>query len=291
MPPGTDVVVLAGTGTPRATVTVDGAVDGSTTVAADGTWRVAAELDASTGTQDYSVVQGFGGRVSEPVTGSFSVAAPGAPTTDEPVAGDPSPEAPATGQPAPGSRRATSAAAAVADDIATYGTTHRVTVRVASLGGAPSGSVAVTSGDRLLATTALSGGRAVVSLPGTALRPGTHALTATYAGDGSHAPSSDVVRVQVGKATSRLQVAPIESRVAAGRRARLVVRLTSDVTPRGELVVTEKGRTVLHRAARSGRARVVLPALSRGRHVLKVRYTGSDVVSSSKTRTVVVVVR
>ncbi|GAA5122086.1 hypothetical protein GCM10023339_39930 [Alloalcanivorax gelatiniphagus] len=279
VPTGTDLVVLAGTGTPRATVTVDGAVGGTTTVDADGTWRVVADLDASTGTQDYSVLHGFGDRVGEPVTGSFTVTAPGTPSTEGPVTDPPTT-----------ARRATSAAA-VAGDTVTYGTQHRVTVRVAGQDGTPAGTVAVTSGDRLLGTAALSGGRAVVSLAGTALRPGTHELTAAYAGNGTHAPSSDVVRLRVRKATSRLGVAPTTSRVDAGRRVRLVARLTSEVAPVGDVVVTEKGRNVLRRAARSGRVLLALPALSRGRHVLEVRYTGSDVVSASRTRRVVVVVR
>lgn len=264
VPTGTDVVVLGGTGTPRATVTATGDLDATTTVAADGTWRLVADLDGTTGVKQYAVTQGFGDRRGEPVTGTFTAA---------------------------GVAPATTSTAAAAATTGHYGSVRRVTVRVTGRDASPTGTVTLARAGRALGRAVLTDGRAVVTVPGTALRPGTHDLTVTYPGDATHAPSSDTLRLRVLKAASRLTVTPTSHRLEAGRRARLVAELTTTVPLRGDLVVVENGRTVLRQSARAGRRSVVLPVLRTGRHVLTVRYSGSDVVAASNTRRIVVDVR
>lgn len=86
VPHGTTEVELAGTGTPRATVTVGGDLDGTTVVGEDGTWRVVVPL-SDHGVRTWTVTQGFGTRTSDPLTGTFRIAAPDRPDgpTEQPT--------------------------------------------------------------------------------------------------------------------------------------------------------------------------------------------------------------
>jgi hypothetical protein len=258
VPAGTDTVVLSGHGTPRATVTLAGDLAGTATVATDGRWRIVADVTGAPGARSWTVEQGFGERTAEPVTGSFTVAAPALP--------------------------ATSTAAVVAADAPSYGDAHRVVVRVA---GASTGTVTVSTAGRRLGTGTLEGGRAVVTLAGTALTPGSHTLAVEYAGDAEHAPSSDTVSVTVGKAEAALAVSA--SSVSAKQRPQLVVRVSGAVPVRGALTVLEGGKRLAGATASTGRTVVKLPRLTAGRHVLTVRLAESDTVAAATTKVTVTI--
>ncbi len=98
LPAGSVVDAISGTGTPSATASLTGDVAGTATVGADGTWSIPLGETAATGSGsagagqvaaavgprlaelapgDYAfeLRQGFGERVSEPLTGSFTIAA------------------------------------------------------------------------------------------------------------------------------------------------------------------------------------------------------------------------
>lgn len=270
LPNGTTVTVVAGTGTPRATVALTGDIEGTATVGEDGRWRIAADVSGS-GTRSWSVEQGFGERTGAPVTGTFAVA-------DAPV------------QP-PSELPASYTAAVLASASPTYGSDHRLVVRVSGRN-APTGVVTVSAGSADLGAVALDGGRAVVTLPGTALTPGQHRLTASYAGDAGHRASSDVVTVEVAKASASLQVEAKRATVARGAKHRLVVDLGSDARiDGGRLTVTLGDRVLKSVTAKDGTRRVVLPKLRPGRHRLVVRYTGTSTVEAVTERVVVRVAR
>ncbi|SDC36179.1 Ig-like domain repeat protein [Nocardioides lianchengensis] len=257
LPTGTASTVLTGTGTPRATVTLGGDLDGSATVDADGRWWIAADVPATGRPLTWTAEQGFGERVDDTVaTGTFAVAAPALP--------------------------ASSTAATLATDAPSYGAPHRVVVRVAGAA-APTGAVRVSAGGRVLGTGTLAGGRAVVTLPGTALAPGRHELVVDYPGDAGHAPSYDRVTVRVARAAADLRVRT----AGTARRPRLVVRLDADVAARGRIEVRSGNRVVARTTATDGRRVVRLPRLTRGRHVLTVRYAGSATVAPATERVVV----
>lgn len=261
---GTDTVVLSGHGTPRATVTLGGDLAATTTVTADGTWRIVADVTGAPGARRWTLTQGFGERTTDPVSGTFAVAAPSLP--------------------------ATSTAAVVAADAPAYGDAHRVVVRVAG-SGTPSGAVRVSAAGRELGTGTLAGGRAVVTLPGTALAPGNHQLTVDYAGDAGHAASSDTVTVTVAKADPGLRAAAVRASVRPAQRARLVVRFDSPVPVGGDLTVL-KGTTRLTGATATGRRQVLtLPVLKPGRHVLTVRLAGTSTVEADSVKVRVTVSR
>lgn len=258
LPVGTGATVVTGTGTPRATVTLGGALAGTATVDVQGRWWIAADVEATAGQQTWTATQGFGERTDEAATGTFSVATPALPASST----------------------------AAAAGAASYGDAHRVTVRVAGPG-SPAGNVTVSAGGRQLTTGSLIGGRAVLTLPGTALAPGSHQLTVAYAGDAGHAPSSDIVSVTVAKASADL--AASAKAVTAKQRASVVVRLDSPVAVDGRLVVAKGGKRLVSTAAKGARQVVELPRLKPGRHTLTVRLTGTDTVAATSTKVTVVV--
>lgn len=262
LPAGTDTVVLAGAGTPRATVTLGDDLAGSTTVGDDGRWRLVADVAPGAGERSWTVTQGFGERAAEPVTGDFTVAGPALP--------------------------ATSTAAVAADDAPRYGDAHRIVARV---NGASSGSVQLTEGARTLGAATLVDGRAVVRLAGTALAPGRHELRIAYPGDAGHAPSYDTVVVTVAKAATTLRATAVEATVGRKERPRLTVRLGSTVAVRGTIVVRDGGKQLLSAKAAAGQQVVRLPRLTPGRHVLTVRFGGSETLAPATARVVVKVRR
>lgn len=256
LPAGSGTTVVTGLGTPRATVTLDGDLAGTTTVDADGRWWVLADVAPKTGELTWTATQGFGERVdATTATGSFTVAEPALP--------------------------ATSTAATVADDAPRYGAAHRVVARVA---GVEQGEVTVSSGGRSLGTGTLVDGRAVVRVGGTALAPGRHQLRVAYTGDADHASSYDTVVVDVAKARASLGVTAAKAIIGRKQQARLTVRLGADVAVRGALVVQDGGKRVLGTQVRSGKQVVKLPRLTPGKHVLTVRFAGSATVAAATAK-------
>ena len=194
--------------------------------------------------------QGFGERTSTPVTGTFAVA-------DAPV------------QP-PAGLAASYTTAVLASARPTFGSDHRLVVRVSGPG-TPTGAVSVSTGTRDLGTATLADGRAVVTVPGAALPPGQHRLTVSYAGDAGHRASADVVAVEVGKASATLRVDAKQAVVGRRQRHRLVVDLGAGTTiTGGTLRVVEGNRVVKVVSAKDGRRRIVLPKLRPGKHRLVV---------------------
>ncbi|GGA63360.1 hypothetical protein GCM10011490_12460 [Pseudoclavibacter endophyticus] len=105
LPAADAVALLAGTGTPRANVTIDG-LDVSAVVTDDGTWTLEVPTTLLTeGANQLALTQGFGERRSEAVEVTIRVAMSGepAPTTSEPEPSDTASPAPtATQVPLPG---------------------------------------------------------------------------------------------------------------------------------------------------------------------------------------------
>lgn len=89
-PRGTTEVTLTGAGTPRATITLGGDLTGTTTVDAEGGWTLTVPVSGS-GSRTWTVTQGFGTRLGDPLSGTFHIA--GAPSTpsDDPTAPDEGP--------------------------------------------------------------------------------------------------------------------------------------------------------------------------------------------------------
>ena len=164
---------------------------------------------------------------------------------------------------------------ATADPI-TYGTPGAVRISVDPA--QATGPVTVLDGTRQLGSATLNGGSATVTLGATALKPGSHGLTVSYAGDSSNPAASTAVNVKVAKATPALKVSVSPKTVHVDRtRPSVTVRLSAPGhTVRGKVVVRSGGRQYVA-ALTDGVATVKLqPYRSTGAKQIAVTYLGSS---------------
>jgi large repetitive protein len=116
---------------------------------------------------------------------------------------------------------------------ATFGSeqAEKLTVNVAGPGGTPTGQVTIKDGSKVLATPSLSGGTATFNLGATQLKPGSHTLTATYAGDDNFAASTSgtmPLTIAAGPTTTGLTLS--ENSIKAGNEQ--TEHLTVTVKPK-----------------------------------------------------------
>jgi len=159
--------------------------------------------------------------------------------------------------------------------------------------GQATGRVTVLDGTRPLGTAMLASGSATVSLPPTALTPGHHGLTVSYAGDATTTAASTAVDVTVAKATPALRIAvsPTKARVDRTRPTVKVRISTPGHTARGTVLVRSGGRQYAVRV-RDGVASVrLVPFRHPGLRQLKVTYLGSAEDRSTSAAARVRVVR
>jgi hypothetical protein len=197
-------------------------------------------------------------------------------------------------EPEPAADVASTTTVRLSTPSASYGAPVSATVDVAAPGTTPGGVVAVRVGDQVVTGT-LAAGRATVALPA-GLRPGTVAVTASYAGRPGVAGSEGRAALRVARAVPRVRlVLPRTATAATRARARLRVHVPRlpRVRPTGQVVIREGGRVVAVAtltAQAGGRLTVRLPRLTPGRHHLRATLAGSELFRSgtSPYRTVVV---
>jgi hypothetical protein len=167
-----------------------------------------------------------------------------------------------------------------------YGKAASVPVTVT--GGAPTGSVTVSSGATVLGTATLAGGAATVAIPAKSLAPGSHALTVAYAGDGTVAAGTTTATLTVTKAKATIAkpaVAPKQV-IVKRTRARVTIKIAATgVTPTGKVTVSGGGLAKQTVTLRGGRAVVKLPAFkSKGAKKLTVTYLGDTFVQGASAK-------
>jgi 5'-nucleotidase len=181
---------------------------------------------------------------------------------------------------------------ATADDL-TYGTAGAVSVEVTSARTTPTGTVQVLDGGSVLGSATLSGGTGRVTLPGTALEPGSHALTVRYLGDDQNNASSTGLPVTVAKAASTVAatVTPDTVKVKKDTVTAQVTVRADGVTPTGSVQVYVDGALARTVSLTDGAVSVQLgPFATTGEKSIELRYLGdAHVTSGSATRTVTVV--
>ncbi|GAA3541619.1 nuclease [Aeromicrobium flavum] len=245
-----DVTVSARTGSPRGTVTLssDGKVLGSAEVS-DGTATVTVPANSlEAGRQALDLAFAGAGRYADS-TGTVEVDV-----------------------------RAESTLVATASR-GTYGKPTTITVT-----GAPgaNGLTYATVEGRVLASALMVDGRAVLRVPGTALRPGSTPVTVFYAGGQGVEPGQTTVTVTVAKARATLSAKVLSKKVTTKTRAkvRVVVR-TPGFTEQSGRVRIYRGTKLLGSAAvRDGKATVTLKRVtSKGRVRLTARYGGSSLTA------------
>ncbi|HCB06553.1 MAG TPA: hypothetical protein DEQ43_20315 [Nocardioides bacterium] len=164
-----------------------------------------------------------------------------------------------------------------------YGKTVGVTITVTAPAGlTPTGTVRVKNGGTTLASGNLSKGKVKITLPARSLLPGTHTLTAEYAGNANLAAASDTFTVTVRKATSTTQATVQPQRPRPNQAVTLTIRVDgSDNVP-----ITGQVRIVVDGDAsfatlEGGRLRLDLGRFGRGGHTVRVEYLGSTTVDGS----------
>ena len=172
----------------------------------------------------------------------------------------------------------------------TYGTDGTVAVQVTSAE-PTTGTVTLLDGAAEVASAPVSqDGTATITVPGTALRPGTHDLTVSYSGDASNHPSSGPVQVQVAKATPTMALTVSPSAVTTRTAASLTVALTAPQQTVSGLVWVHWANGDKLVALTDGSAVVDLGVFRQaGDYPVSVVYSGSDLarpVSGSTTVTV-----
>lgn len=266
---GYSVRLIAGDGT-ESTRAIDGADVNST---------LFENLSPGTYTATVAAVNGVGTSLYSPASNAVTVPAPGGPVTP------PAPPAPPVAQPA-----ATTISAARV--IQVYGRTARVSVSVAP---ATSGRVTLRAGARTVSAS-LTDGRAVLTVPARALRPGAQSATLSYAGADGFAPSQGDVRIIVRKANPVVRARVTPNPVRQGNRATVRITATAaGIRPAGRVVIrvngTIRGVATLNRAGLAT-VRIAIGRNARpGTQRITAVYLGSAEVARGSGNTAVRVTR
>jgi uncharacterized protein YjiK len=176
-----------------------------------------------------------------------------------------------------------------ADTSVVYGAAASIPVTVT--GGAPTGTVTVSSGAIVLGAGILTRGGADIAVPAKSLAPGAHSLTVAYAGDGRVAAASTTVALTVAKATATIAkptVAPKQVIVKKTRASVTIKVAASGVTPTGKVTITGRGLSKRTVTLRGGKAVVKLPVFrSKGTKKLTVTYLGDTLVQGASSKVTV----
>ena len=172
--------------------------------------------------------------------------------------------------------KATSTVSATWPRSATYGIGSSVKVTVAASAGSPTGTVKIVEGTATVGTATLSGGTATVKLAPTALKPGSHALKATYAGTADIAAGSSAAgTLKVAKATAKASNRLAAAKIKARAKGKLTVTVTSTgVVPTGTVTVFDGRKKIATGTLRGGKVVVTLPKLKKGTHKIHAVYAG-----------------
>ncbi|MET3806150.1 beta-glucosidase-like glycosyl hydrolase [Nakamurella sp. UYEF19] len=173
------------------------------------------------------------------------------------------------------------------------GGTVTLTVKVGGQGATPTGTVRVTSGSAQISQAALSGGRATLTIKGSAFRTGRYSLTVAYGGDTTYAGSSDAVILTVSKAPSASSISLSSAKVPYGSAVSATVRVSASGVSATGIVTIREGRTVVGTGRLARGATVIkLPIrLAVGTHALTATYGGDSAVAASAVGATLVVVK
>lgn len=191
--------------------------------------------------------------------------------------------APTPGGGATGGETPVATTVTVASVRQVYGRPTRLVVTVSPQA---TGEVSARIGNRTIRGV-LAGGRATLTLPARALRPGRRTVQVTYAGaDGRFAPSGAQARVQVVKAQPRVRVRPVSGAVLRGGTARFAVTVAGvGVTPTGRVTVRVAGTSRTVALNRRGTAVVrvgIRRGLRPGSTPVAVSYRGDALVAAGQ---------
>lgn len=155
-----------------------------------------------------------------------------------------------------------------------------------TVGGVTSGIVTLSDGSNVLASGSIADGKVAINLPARSLAPGTHQLTASYAGSNTVGASSIPVIVNVAKASSKTSVS---AKRAGNGKAKITVKVSAGagVKPSGKVTI-KVGAKTKKVTLKNGMASVTLKP-GKGRRTVTVTYAGDTYAKGSKKITSVVV--
>jgi uncharacterized protein (TIGR03437 family) len=146
--------------------------------------------------------------------------------------------------------------------------------------GAPSGSVTLMDGNNVLASLSLyqEGDESTAIFTTSQLAPGTHTLTASYAGDAFFLPvqASQPLLLMIGKRSTTIMIVAVSPNPSnLGQPVAVQVQTTSaSGSPTGSVAVLENQTIVGIGTLTNGAAAVPLSVLSAGPHLIVARYSG-----------------
>ncbi len=160
-----------------------------------------------------------------------------------------------------------------------YGKAPLAKVRVRSGGNAATGTVKARAHGRTLATARLTKGRTTLRLP-QKLAVGKHRVRFVYSGSATARKANVRRPLRITKAGARVNARLRTKRVTPRKRAVIAVKVRSRVPAariRGAVRVFDgkRGLKKRVRVGAMGNARIRLPRLRVGKHVLRVRYLGT----------------
>jgi len=186
----------------------------------------------------------------------------------------------------------TAAGLAVSPITAQYTKSSKVTVTTGSAIDAP---VTLSVGGKVVARGDVTDGRAQLSLPAKALRPGRHLATVRVDGTKVTAPAATQVWITVSKANATLRATSVRPAKikAKSTRAVVTVQVKSAASASGRVVITSAaGKQLGSAKVVGGRAVIRLLAFQKpGTQRIVIGYTGSDLVKSVKANHRIKVVR
>jgi hypothetical protein len=160
------------------------------------------------------------------------------------------------------------------------GSPTKVTVAVSAGSAAASGKVKLVVDGVARTAARLSGGRAVMTLPG--LSAGVHTVTGVYTGEGGFlSTTSPVVRLtSTGKSTTTITIS--SCRVSYGSSAPIKVTVTGPKGAAGGRVdVLLSGSVLGAKNLSGGKATWTVPGRAPGRYTITARYAGAGVAQKS----------
>jgi len=174
-----------------------------------------------------------------------------------------------------------------------YGTPVTFTAAVSSSAGTPTGKVTFKSGTSILGSGSLSGGSTSYTTQPAQLSIGTHAITAVYSGDSTHAASTSPIFTQtVTKASTTTSLSSSPNPSGVNQSVTLTATVTAPAglpVPSGKVQFTN-GKAVLGVATlSSGTATINATFTKTGSFTLKASYQGNTSYLPSSGTTVQVV--
>jgi hypothetical protein len=170
------------------------------------------------------------------------------------------------------------------------GVTFSATVSTPQTGvGTPTGKVQFrVDGVAVGGAVTLSGGQAT-SASVSNLTPGTHTVTANYAGDAHFGTALDTTTQNVGKVSTTTALVATPSAVNFGQTVSLTATVTPGSTalgaPTGTVTFTDGsttlGTAVVGASGTNGTASIAVSTLAGGSHSIKATYSGSDAFGGS----------